>query len=75
MGVLGVVSGHLAFDVNAVKHTNVIYFISPFSSIFILKDFSVNSSFSVFQRICLNAEGILLFSPPKIVGAIADFQS
>lgn len=73
MGVLGVMSGHFTFDINAVKHTHVICFISPFSSIFILKDFRVNSSFSVFQRICLNAEEILVFSPPKIVGARADF--
>lgn len=61
-------SGHLAFDINAVRHANV-----SFSSIFILKDFRVNSSFSGFHSICLNAEGILLFSPPKILGAIADF--
>lgn len=65
-------SGHLAFDISAVKNAHVICFISPFSSIFILKDFRVDSSFSVF-RICLNAEEILVFSPPKIVGAIADF--
>lgn len=49
MGMLEVMGGHLAFDINTVKHTNVTCFISPFSSVFILKEFRTKSTLSVFQ--------------------------
>lgn len=53
MGILEVMSGHLAFDMNAIKHANFALFhtcfISPFSSVFILKKFKANSTLSVFQ--------------------------